>query len=1007
MSKPLPSVLLLKAFFLAVGFWLASLPSLQAQSPPTGNLQLWLKADAGASTNGTNGVTVWADQSGNARHAVLPGGAAAPIFIASDAGLGGKPSVQFNPSQFMQLTNTLDIVGDLSSFAVVKLHSQALNYRGIWDQAPLIGVTYPDPNQWMIYNDGRNYLQRGNGSANYGSFWSSTVVPLTNYVALGFITAGSAVDFFKNNRADGSATISPAVTIAGGGVPIRIGARYPSGSSLNGEVAELLIYDAALSGDDRTNLWIYLENKYGLDHPVNVNLTTSPANGSTIIAPTTVIATAAISTIGVLIARVDFLVNDVNVASVSSPPYSVPLNVLSPGTLTVKAIALDSLGLNTVSTPSVLTVTGTTPTFTANTNLVLWLKADAGVTTNGSGQVTGWADQTTNANNAVQGVFGNAPTLVNNAINGKPAIHLNGANFEYFDVAHSSSLSITGDISAVMVMNVPASFQGYGMLFYKGGNNGYPSPNALMLSPGGLPTMNRGTGAGMTQDLLIGTQSVPGGQYAIVFYNQAGTSMKQFLNAMPNGTQTATITPVDTESGPLHIGTRGDLYSYLTADITEIMMFNSAVSGTNLDNLHSYLGTKYGLALVVRGPNSPPTVAITSPANASSAVVPANLTVNATASDADGAVTSVELFANGFSFGALSGAPYQWFLRVKTPGSVVFTAVAIDNLGAKSTNTVTITTTGNPLPGYEAGTNLALWLKADAGVTTNGSGGVTDWADQSGKGNNASAPSAANTPTFINNAVNGRPALHFDLGLTSYLTVPHSSSLSITGDIASFVVMNPSANNASNYRMIWFQGNSYPSPNAFMMFPGNQPTPCRGDEANLIQDLYNAPLVPTPLQYSILGFSMAGNTMKQYLDGVDNGYPQTAGAGGLTAPVDGGGPLFIGTRGDFYSYLRSDLAELMIFNSAVAGADLDKVREYLGIKYGIVIIEIVSGRPSLSVERLGNGTVRISWPVTFSGYVLESASSLPAVSWSTVPGVVNNQVTVTPVGQKFYRLRLP
>src|ERR1022692_243607 len=125
--KPLRSGLLPKAFLLAVGFWLASLPSLQAQSPPTGNLQLWLKADAGVSTDGTNGVTVWADQSGNARHAVLPGGAAAPIFIASDAGLGGKPSVQFNPGQFMQLTNILDIVGDLSSFVVVKLHAQAVS----------------------------------------------------------------------------------------------------------------------------------------------------------------------------------------------------------------------------------------------------------------------------------------------------------------------------------------------------------------------------------------------------------------------------------------------------------------------------------------------------------------------------------------------------------------------------------------------------------------------------------------------------------------------------------------------------------------------------------------------------------------------------------------------------------------------------------------------------------------------------------------------------------------
>ena len=55
--------------------------------------------------------------------------------------------------------------------------------------------------------------------------------------------------------------------------------------------------------------------------------------------------------------------------------------------------------------------------------------------------------------------------------------------------------------------------------------------------------------------------------------NQAGTAVKQYLNAVPNGTFTATITPVDAELGPLHIGTRGN--SYLTADLTELMTGSS------------------------------------------------------------------------------------------------------------------------------------------------------------------------------------------------------------------------------------------------------------------------------------------------------------------------------------------------------------------------------------------------------------------------------------------------
>jgi hypothetical protein len=53
---------------------------------------------------------------------------------------------------------------------------------------------------------------------------------------------------------------------------------------------------------------------------------------------------------------------------------------------------------------------------------------------------------------------------------------------------------------------------------------------------------------------------------------------------------------------------------------------------------------------------------------------------------------------------------------------------------------------------------LSLWLKADAGVTLSGSY-ITAWADQSGNGRNATSVS---NPTFVSNAVNGKPALSFN-----------------------------------------------------------------------------------------------------------------------------------------------------------------------------------------------------------------------------------------------------
>lgn len=65
---------------------------------------------------------------------------------------------------------------------------------------------------------------------------------------------------------------------------------------------------------------------------------------------------------------------------------------------------------------------------------------------------------------------------------------------------------------------------------------------------------------------------------------------------------------------------------------------------------------------------------------------------------------------------------------------------------------------------------LQLWLKADAGVTLNGST-VSKWVDQSGNGNHAIQLDAGRQPVLVSKALNGKPALRFDgfddrLGLT-------------------------------------------------------------------------------------------------------------------------------------------------------------------------------------------------------------------------------------------------
>ena len=72
---------------------------------------------------------------------------------------------------------------------------------------------------------------------------------------------------------------------------------------------------------------------------------------------------------------------------------------------------------------------------------------------------------------------------------------------------------------------------------------------------------------------------------------------------------------------------------------------------------------------------------------------------------------------------------------------------------------------------------------------------------------------------------------------------------------------------------------------------------------------------------------------------------------------------------------------------------------------GFAFDSVAGPTPRLSIVRNGN-QVTISWDASLAGWTLESASELPATSWSPVPGVTGNSITLNLApGNAFYRLR--
>jgi hypothetical protein len=95
---------------------------------------------------------------------------------------------------------------------------------------------------------------------------------------------------------------------------------------------------------------------------------------------------------------------------------------------------------------------------------------------------------------------------------------------------------------------------------------------------------------------------------------------------------------------------------------------------------------------------------------------------------------------------------------------------------------------------------LQLWLRADAGITTNASGGVTQWSDQSGNANHATQPTNSQAPLLVANALTNKAVLRFD-GVDDFLDVADADSISFTGDMASFFVIK--FDDYSNFRAVW------------------------------------------------------------------------------------------------------------------------------------------------------------------------------------------------------------
>jgi hypothetical protein len=116
-------------------------------------------------------------------------------------------------------------------------------------------------------------------------------------------------------------------------------------------------------------------------------------------------------------------------------------------------------------------------------------------------------------------------------------------------------------------------------------------------------------------------------------------------------------------------------------------------------------------------PNAAPAVALTAPAHGATYTAPASVTLNATASDADGTVARVAFYRDATLVSTDTSAPYQATLTGLTAGSYTLSAAAVDDRGATTTSPPVVITVAAP-------TSIALAPVADTYVRGGRSAGA-------------------------------------------------------------------------------------------------------------------------------------------------------------------------------------------------------------------------------------------------------------------------------------------
>ncbi|MEW5798839.1 MAG: GLUG motif-containing protein [Bacteroidota bacterium] len=239
--------------------------------------------------------------------------------------------------------------------------------------------------------------------------------------------------------------------------------------------------------------------------------------------------------------------------------------------------------------------------------------------------------------------------------------------------------------------------------------------------------------------------------------------------------------------------------------------------------------------------------------------------------------------------------------------------------------------------------NLQIWLRADEGVAAEG-GNVLAWYDRSGNNHYTQQNASANQPSFVSAVVNGYPVVRFN-GSTGYLPFVSNWDFLVGTNYTIFVVEARSSNKTNNYCI---GGSTTVLNSAIHLGYRNDSTVTFAQYAN---DLDVSVPKYTSQEFTVYTFQLSSAGHAIY-----NNAGLLA-SNSNTNPFVSLNDISVG-RSFGTAYYGGDIAEVIIYSSALSSNNRNTIENYLLQKYNIATTEpTIASSAATTIPRVGSAVL--------------------------------------------------